>query len=188
MFSYAGGAGCAQCVCSAPSTATNCMPEKSFNLFDPVLELGKYWFFGSLAKLGGKNDLGWVETVFVVTTTGFCVVETPPLQFQIHLLRPKIFMLLCSALIPIKYEKSKYELQQKNIFNKRELLYYSKFFSHFSAAAISKSNFHVNKLFMGKKNESWTLFWCPAPNEGQVFWVSPSPLCFNAFRYINYVF
>lgn len=60
-------------------------------------------------------------------------------------------MLLCSALIPIKYEKSKYELQQKNIFNKRELLYYSKFFSHFSAAAISKSNFHVNKLFMGKK-------------------------------------
>lgn len=59
--------------------------------------------------------------------------------------------MLCSALIPIKYEKSKYKLQQKNIFNKRELLYYSKFFSHFSAAAISKSNFHVNKLFMGEK-------------------------------------
>lgn len=61
--------------------------------------------------------------------------------------------MLCSALIPIKYEKFKYKLQQKNIFNKRKLLYYSKFFSHFSAAAISKSNFHVNKLFMGKKNE-----------------------------------
>lgn len=46
-------------VCSAPSTATNCMPEKSFNLFDPVLELGKYWFFGSLAKL--REKMIWAE-------------------------------------------------------------------------------------------------------------------------------